>query len=53
MNQMQQESTKDSTVDNILDGGGALNKLRAKTKAQQAAAMNRQRAIIQDMSKNI
>ena len=29
------------------------SKLRAKTKAQQTAAMNKQRAIIQDMSKNI
>ena len=38
---MQQESTKDSTADKILEGGGALNQLRAKTKAQQAAAMNR------------
>jgi hypothetical protein len=47
------ESTKDSTGGNILDPNSALNKLREKTKEQQAAAMKRQRAIIQDMSKNI
>ena len=48
----QQESTKDSTANDLIDGS-SLNKLRAKTKAQQEAAMKRQRAIIQDMSKNI
>jgi hypothetical protein len=38
-------STKDSTGDNLQDAS-SLHKLRAKTKAQQEAAMKRQRAII-------
>jgi hypothetical protein len=50
---MNRESTKDSTGGNILDPNSALNKLREKSKEQQTAAMKRQRAIIQDMSKNI
>jgi len=32
MNGGEQQSTKDSTADNLLDAG-SLNKLRAKTKA--------------------
>jgi hypothetical protein len=38
---MNRESTKDSTGGNLLDVGSALNKLREKTKDQQAAAMKR------------
>ena len=49
MHNQGQESTKDSTADKI----DLNNKLRQKTKAQQAAAMQKQRALIQDMSKNI